>query len=114
MALKRGDAMLESDWKKISKLLPFLRERYLTEQNARLVRMLTEQGKGDTDRFWDTLKEMKQQSKILVQCLDGYSRSNMEAHMVQMLHVGMLKQGDLAAFSEELQKNLERWLTLAT
>lgn len=61
--------MLESDWKKISKLLPFLCERYLTEQNARLVRMLTEQGKGDTDRFWDTLKEMKQQSKILVKCL---------------------------------------------
>jgi len=27
-----------------------------------------------------------------------------------MIHVGMLKQEDLAAFSAELQKNLERWL----
>ena len=63
--------MLESDWKKISKMLPFLRERYLVDQNARFVRMLTEPGKEDTDRFWDTLKEMKQQSKILVQCLDA-------------------------------------------
>ena len=102
--------MLESDWKKIGKMLPFLRERYLVNQNARLVRMLTEQGKTDADRFWDTLKEMKQQSKILVQCFDGYSRSNMEDHMRQMLHVGMLKQEDLAAFSEGLQKNLKRWL----
>ena len=37
--------MLESDWKKISKMLPFLRERYLVDQTARLVRMLTERGK---------------------------------------------------------------------
>ena len=103
--------MLESDWKKISKMLPFLRERYLVDQNARLVRMLTEHGKDDTDRFWDTLKEMKRQSKILVQCLDDYSRSNMEEHMMQMIHVGLLKQEDLAAFSEELQKNLKRWLS---
>jgi hypothetical protein len=102
--------MLESDWKRISKMLPFLRERYLVDQNARLVRMLTEQGKTDTDRFWDTFKEMKQQSKILVQCLSDYSRSNMEEHMIQMLHVGMLKQEDLPAFSEELQKSLARWL----
>jgi len=102
--------MLESDWKKISKMLPFLRERYLAEQNTRLVRMLTEPGKEDADRFWDTLKEMRQQSKILVQCLDGYSRSNMEEHMVRMLRIGMLKQEDLAAFSDGFQKNLERWL----
>lgn len=102
--------MLESDWKKISRLLPELRERYLAEQNARLVRMLTEPGKNDTDRFWDTYKEMRQQSKILVQCLDDYSRSNMERHMVQMLHAGLLKQEDLAVFSEELQKDLARWL----
>jgi hypothetical protein len=102
--------MLESDWKKISRQLPELRERYLTEQNARLARMLTEPGKTETERFWDTLKEMTQQSKILVRCLSSYSRSNMEAHMVQMLHVGMLKQEDLTAFSEELQKSLARWL----
>lgn len=98
--------MLESDWKTICKMMPTLRERYLAEQNARLVRMLTASGKSETERFWDTLAEMKRQSKNLRDCLDDYSRSSIWLHMRAMVHVGMLRKTDLAAFSEEQQKML--------
>jgi len=98
--------MLESDWKTISEMMPTLRERYLAEQNARLARMLTETGRSETERFWDTLAEMKRQSKNLRDCLNDYSRSNMWLHMRAMVNVGMLRKADLVVFSGELQKEL--------
>lgn len=99
--------MQKSDWKLICDMLPKLRERYLAEQNARLARLLAETGKTETERFWDTFQEMKRQSKVLRDCLDGYSRSSMWMNMRLMMTVGMLKQEDLAAFSEEVQAEMK-------
>ena len=96
--------MNESDWKKFSGMVPFWRERYLAEQNARIARLLAEPNKTETERFWDSLDEMKKEAKILRQCLDGHSRSNMLMAMLSMRGVGMLKKEDLADFSPELQK----------
>lgn len=98
--------MEKADWKKICEMLPMLRERYLAEQNARLARLLAEPGKNETERFWGAFEEMKRQSKVLRDCLDGYSRSSMWLNMKTMLCVGMLKQEDLAVFSEELRTGL--------
>ena len=98
--------MEKSDWKLICEMLPMLRERYLAEQNVRLAGQLAQQGKTETDRFWDTFEEMKSQSKILRDCLSGYSRSSMWLNMRVMLRIGMLKPEDLTAFSEELREAL--------
>lgn len=98
--------MQKSDWKLICDLLPTLRERYLAEQNVRLAGLLAEPGKTDSERFWDTFQEMRRQSKVLRDCLDGYSRSSMWMNMRLMLSVGMLKPEDLALFSEELRTGL--------
>jgi hypothetical protein len=99
---------MESDWRKFSEMLPRLRERYLAEQNARIVGALTDPRKTETERFWDSLEMMKKEAKILHQCLDGYSRSKMWLFMLCMLRVGMLKKEDLSQFSEELQRELAR------
>lgn len=98
--------MEKADWKLICEMLPALRERYLAEQNVRLASLLAEPGKTDTERFWDTFEEMRRQSKILRECLDGYSRSSMWMNMRLMLRVGMLKPEDLAAFSDGLRAEL--------
>jgi hypothetical protein len=98
--------MQKEDWKAICGMLPALRERYLAEQNARLARLLAEPGQTDTERFWNTFEEMRRQSKVLRECLDGYSRSSMWMNMRLMLRVGMLKPQDLAAFSDELRETL--------
>lgn len=98
--------MLERDWKTIREMVPRPRERYLAEQNARWVSLLTDWQRNQTERFWGTLKEMGQQARVLEDCLDGHSRSKMEEYMGRMLAIGMLKKEDIAVFSDELQSQL--------
>jgi len=96
----------ESDWKKFRNITTKARVRYLTEQNTLLLKILTDPERNETERFWDTLKRMKEVGKILSDCLDDNSRSRMEIHMRLMLHFRMLVQEDLDGFSDELQTRL--------
>lgn len=98
---------MESDWKKFRAMVPNLRERYLTDCNARLITLLTHPKKTPTERFWETLAEMDRESKILQRCLDGHSRSSMQSYLNLMILNGMLKREDAALFSPELQQQLE-------
>lgn len=97
---------MESDWKKFSAMIPALRERYLAEQNARIVRLLADPRKTETERFWDAEQEVRKQAKTLRACLDDISRSRMSLTLLTMRGAGMLKKEDLAGFSEELQKQV--------
>jgi len=97
---------MESDWKKFRDMVPKLRERYLAERNARILRNLTDPKKTETERFWDAMDEMEKEARTLRKCLDGHSRSKMWLYMDIMRRAGMLKRGDLADFSEELQKQV--------
>ena len=67
----------ESDWKTFSRMLPDLREKYLRPIGAALVGELTNPDKTPTEQFWDTFKIMKEQKKVLEDCLDDCSRSKM-------------------------------------
>jgi len=97
---------MESDWRKFRDMLPRLRERYLAEHNARIARLLTDPQKTPTECFVDADKAMRELGKTLHACLDGYSRSNMDFHLILMRGHGMLTREDAAVFSEELQKRL--------
>lgn len=97
------DKPLESDWKTFRKRVPDWRERYLEEQNKRIAAMLVDGKKTPTERFWDTEKEMKTVARILVNCLDGHSRSKMEMHLSLMYRHKMLGKEDLEEFSGELR-----------
>lgn len=92
---------MEKDWKKIRSMVPFLRERYLAEQNRGIIRLMCDPEKNETERFWDAKKKMREVAQNLRDCLDGHSRSNMWIFMNYMYTVGMLKEEDLAEFSEE-------------
>ena len=96
----------ESDWKRYRDMVEFLRERYLKEKNQKLNEILTDSERSATDQFWDTFEEIKKQKKILEDCLDRHSRSQMYLSMLLMLRHGMLKEEDLKGFSEELQEQL--------
>ena len=82
----------ESDWKRFRKIVPELREAYLKEKNRELARILTDSKKTPTEQFWDAFEKMKKERKILVDCLDGHSRSNMFMSMALMCRYGMLKE----------------------
>lgn len=96
----------ESDWKQFRDMVEFLKERYLKETNLKLNQILTDSKRTATDQFWDTFEEMKKEKKILQDCLDRHSRSQMYLSMLLMLRYGMLKKEDLKGFSEELQEQL--------
>ena len=101
---------MESDWRKFREMIPRLRERYLADRNARMVRLLTYPNKTETKRFWDAMEEMEKEAKTLRRCLDGHSRSKMFQFMISMIHAGMLTPNDLADFSLDLQGRLARVL----
>ena len=98
--------MVESDWKKFSAMIPILRERYLTERNARVAAILSDPKRNETERFWDAMDLMLKESKILRRCLDDISRSKMWLTLITMRRSGMLEKEDLAGFSEALQKQV--------
>lgn len=97
---------MESDWKKFRALIPIVRDRYLAERNAQIVRKLTDPQKTDTERFWDAAEVVETEARTLRQCLDDISRSKMWVVLITMRGAGMLKKEDLVGFSEELQKQV--------
>ena len=98
--------MKESDWRHFRDITPKLRERYLSECNARIADLLTRPDKNETERFWDAMEAMEKEAKVLGRCLDGHSRSKMWLFMLSMIEAGMLKKEDMAVFSDDLQKQV--------
>lgn len=97
----------KSDWKQFRKMVPNLRERYLEENIPFIQEILNDKNRTPTERFWDTFKEMEKTGKILRDCLDGHSRSNMVMNMSLMYRYGLMKDEDLKHFSEELQERMQ-------
>ena len=94
----------KQDWKIFQKSLPDYRERYLTERNKTFIAILNDEKRTPTDQFWDAYGAMKKQDKILRDCLDGYSKSDMGIHILLMLRHGLMKEEDLNVFSDELRE----------
>jgi protein-tyrosine phosphatase len=101
----------ESDWKKFRNSLDKWRERYLKRKNDEIREILEDKALSETEKFWNIVGFQKTESKILWNCLDGYSRSKMTLHMALMKKYEMICQEDIDEFSKELQellKNIER------
>jgi hypothetical protein len=103
---KMEKKLLESDWKIFQKHVPEWRERYLMQKNEEIIGILTDEGKTPTERFWDAKKRMKEDSKILIDCLDGHSRSKMDWYLFLMHRHGLIQDADLIEFSETLREEL--------
>ena len=97
---------MEKDWKLFRKIVPDLRERYLKDKNKKIKKMLESEGKSETERFWEAKVKIEKERNILVDCLDGHSRSKLVYHMILMYKCGMLKKSDLKNFSDELQNQI--------
>jgi hypothetical protein len=97
----------ESDWKKFRNSLDKWRERYLKRKNDEIRAIIEDKDLSETEKFWDIVEFQKTESKILRNCLDGYSRSKMALHMALMQKYEMIYQEDIVEFSEELQELLK-------
>ena len=97
---------MERDWKTFKNMIPHLRERYLKSKNYEIIKILQDENKNQTERFWSARDKFESERKILVDCLDGYSRSRMLLHLALMYRYKMLKEDDLNEFSEELRNKI--------
>jgi hypothetical protein len=98
--------LLKSDWKIFQKRVLEWRERYLLKKNCEIVGILTDEGKTPTERFWEAKKRMKEEAKVLRDCLDGHSRSKMEGYLLLMHRHGLIQNADLIEFSEALREQV--------
>jgi hypothetical protein len=98
---------LESDWKVFKALVILCRERYLHDRNAALIAMLQSESLTPTERFWATYQRMEEIEKILRECLDSHSRSNMFIALINMYHHQMITDSDMCDFSEELKAKVQ-------
>jgi hypothetical protein len=94
---------LESDWKTFRKRVPEWRERYLARQNQQIAALFTDEKKTPTEQFWEAEKKIKAVARILVDCLDGHSRSKMEMYLCLMYRHKMIGADDLEEFSGEMK-----------
>ena len=97
---------LESDWKIFRKRVPEWRERYLLYKNEEIIGILTDPSKTPTERFWDAKRKIEEEARILIDCLDGHSRSKMAWYLQFMHHCGLMQDSDLHEFSEALRGDL--------
>ena len=93
----------ESDWKKFRTIVPNLRERYLRERNSELCAILRDESLTPTNQFWTASERIDEIGKILKSSLDGHSRSTMIHYMIVMYGHQILREEDLADFSEEVR-----------
>lgn len=99
---------LESDWKIFRKRVPEWRERYLATRNSQLARLLTDESKTPTERFWETEEKINQDARLLVDLLDGHSRSKMFWYLLLMYGQGFIRDDDLDEFSEGLRERIRK------
>jgi hypothetical protein len=97
---------MESDWKIFRNRVPEWRERYLLKKNEEIIAVLTDERKTPTERFWDAKKKMGEEARVLVDCLDGHSRSKMRWYLYLMYGHGLIEDADLEEFSGELREQI--------
>lgn len=98
----------ESDWKAFRKMVPELRERFLKEKNKEIVAILMNESRTPTERFWDARQRIEKERKILIDCLDGHSRSRLKWYMYLKYRHGMLSDSDLEHFTENLRNDIKQ------
>lgn len=98
--------MQESDWKAFRTLVPMLRERYLKSRNQEIIAILADLKRNETERFWDAHERMKDIARVLRDCLDNHSRSNLYFALMLMRNHGMLLDEDLHHFTPETAAEL--------
>ena len=99
----------ESDWKTFRKRIPQWRERYLRVRNEEVAGILMHTGGTPTEQFWKAKERMEEEARILVDCLDGHSRSKMSWYLLLMYRHGLIGEEDLEEFSAEVREGVLVW-----
>lgn len=95
---------MELNWKIFKNHLPEWRERYLENTISDIRAMLSSKTKTATELFWEVNTILNKEIQILTDCFDGYSRSNINIHLILLYKHNIINDNDLNEFDEELCK----------
>ena len=101
----------ESDWKVFKELHPVALERYFMRAVAGMQRKLGNARLTNRERFWEVVEQAREDQKEVRETFDDYRRSTAVIHLMIMRREGLIKEEEMARFSEDLQERMKMMLS---
>ncbi|MBQ1868896.1 MAG: hypothetical protein IIU30_03830 [Treponema sp.] len=95
----------ESDWKLFRVKIIDWQENYMTRLNQKIIKILSDENKTQSDRFWKASKILASEKKSVgVVC--ELKRSMLNWNIVSLINQKVITMDDLSDFSSELQEHI--------
>lgn len=95
----------KQDWQLLKKRLPGWQEAFMASRIKEYTKLLSDETKLASDRFWQLDKMIKEDRKISGVIVE-LSPLDMDLMLLNLLREGTITESDLEGFSEELIKAL--------
>lgn len=95
----------ESDWKLFRVKIVDWQENYMARLNQKIIKILSDENKTQSDRFWKASKILASEKKSVgVVC--ELKRSMLNWNIVSLINQKVITMDDLSDFSSELQEHI--------
>lgn len=95
----------ESDWKLFRGKIVDWQENYMARLNQKIIKILSDENKTQSDRFWKASKILASEKKSVgVVC--ELKRSMLNWNIVSLINQKVITMDDLSDFSSELQEHI--------
>lgn len=95
----------ESDWKLFRVKVVDWQENYMARLNQKIIKILSDENKTQSDRFWKASKILASEKKSVgVVC--ELKRSMLNWNIVSLINQKVITMDDLSDFSSELQEHI--------
>ncbi len=104
------DPIAESDWKVFRELFAIVLDRFCERALSEASRTMADTSQSVQGRFFDVVKLLKDQNKILTDELGDFRRSTAVLQLIRMRSYDLLSDEELARFSQETHERVRRFL----
>ena len=99
----------ESDWKLFRVKIVDWQENYMARLNQKIIKILSDENKTQSDRFWKASKILASEKKSVgVVC--ELKRSMLNWNIVSLINQKVITMDDLSDFSSELQEHIAQMM----
>lgn len=98
----------EADWKRLRDLKPIALDRFCARVLSDIERVSADSAATSHQRYLAIYDLIQERDKELGRIFDGLSRSSAVGKLLLMHHAGLLTEGEVAAFSEDIRNAVAR------
>lgn len=99
----------KKDWKLFREKLAGWQENYMDKLTKEYIKLLNDENKNASDKFWELEKRIKQDKKHPGVVME-MRKSEAIWNIVYLIRLGVIEYEDLADFSEELKQTVKMML----